>query len=69
MSTETRRKAEQIIGQSRVLGKMYERAVQEEDLDELLQARHQMMAAVQQADRILADGVVQNIERRLANSR
>jgi hypothetical protein len=69
MSTELRRKAEQIIGQSRVLGKMFERAVREEDLDELLQTRHRMMTAVQQADRILADGVVQNVEKRLANSR
>jgi hypothetical protein len=56
-----------IIERSRVLGSRYERAIREEDLEELLMVRYEMAAAVQQADRILADAIVDNIERRLAN--
>ena len=50
-----------------MLGPRYERAIREENLEELLMVRYEMAAAVQQADRILADAIVDNIERRLAS--
>lgn len=33
----------------------------------LLMVRHEMAAAVRQADRLLADAITANIERRIAN--
>ena len=66
VSSNTKQMADGIIERSRVLGPRYERAIREENLEELLMVRYEM-AAVQQADRILADAIVDNIERRLAN--
>ncbi len=67
VSSNTKQMADGIIERSRVLGPRYECAIREENLEELLMVRYEMAAAVQQADRILADAIVDNIERRLAN--
>jgi hypothetical protein len=45
---------------------LYRKAIQEENLLELLLIRHEMAATVEQADRILVDAVTENIQRRLA---
>ena len=67
MTTDTKQRAQKIIERSRVLSPVYERAVREEGMTELLMVRHEMMAAVQQADRVIADAIVENVERRIAD--
>ena len=50
----------------RALIPLYRKAIQEENLQDLLLIRHELAATVEQADRILVDAVTENIQRRLA---
>jgi hypothetical protein len=66
---DIRHRADRLLAASRGLSPTYDRAVREEDMSELLMIRHQMAAAVRRADRLLADAITANIERRLADDR
>ena len=67
MGTDIQRKAGRVIQRHRCLSPVFDRAVREEDMTGLLMVRHEMAAAVRQADRLLADAITANIERRIAN--
>jgi hypothetical protein len=61
-----REMAARMIQRHRGLIPMYHKAVREENLQDLLLARHEMAAAVEQVDRTIADCIVKHIQRRLA---
>lgn len=51
---------------STALAPAYARAVQEENLQDLIMIRRQIAADLDQADKIIVDCIVSNLERRLA---
>lgn len=56
------------VERARQLSPMYAKAVQEENIVDLLLVRHQLAKILTEADLIITDALARNIERRLAET-
>lgn len=62
----TRQEAATFAGRSSALAPAYARAVREENLQDLIMIRRQIAVTLDQADKLIVDCIVSNLERRLA---